>query len=54
MPPFEAFRSILHDIFLLDAQCLKLRVYPAPEAHISDEGRIIFGSVHPMCTHDVM
>ena len=32
-------------------QCLKLRVRPAPEAHISDEGRTVFGTVHPMCAH---
>ena len=32
-------------------QCLKLKVRPAPEAHISDDGRTIFGRVHPMCMH---
>ena len=31
-------------------QCPKLRVHPAPDAHISTAGCTIFGAVHPVCT----
>ena len=30
-------------------QCPKLRVHPAPGAHISTAGCTIFGGVHPVC-----
>ena len=30
-------------------QCPKLRVHPAPHAHIFTAGCTIFGGVHPMC-----
>ena len=31
------------------AQCPKLRVHPAPGAHISTAGCMIFRGVHPVC-----
>ena len=51
----ERFWASCFQVIILDwritFQCLKLGVRPAPEAHISDDGRTIFGSVHPLCAH---
>ena len=41
----EAFKKLGND-----SQCPKLRVHPAPGAHISAAGCTIFRGVHPECT----
>ena len=35
----------------MTSQCSKLRVHPAPSAHISTARCTIYGGVHPVCTH---
>ena len=36
-------------LFAISVQCLKLRVHPAPGAHISADGRTFCGRVCPAC-----
>ena len=40
---------LLHEVALLRQQCPKLRVHPAPGAHISTAGCTILGGVHRVC-----
>ena len=54
---FTAMWSLSHHVHTLKgqprkmvvSQCPKLRVHPAPGAHISTAGCMIFGGVHPVC-----
>ena len=41
--------TILYNCCLFYCQCPKLRVHPAPGAHISKAGCTLFGGVHPVC-----